>query len=237
MAHKKDKIAELHDEILLRTVAEIEEETAVKVFRNFRNSEIVYERPDLDRKLQALLKTHKRKNRTNAFLAVAKRAAKRVAILFIVMISTCGVLFVSAEAFRVRVLNLFVHEETLYQNVGSIADNEELKAMGVRYIPDYLPDGFYKSGLAGDSNIKQIHYSNKDGDTIIFEQSDRNQLMSLDTEHELKRILIGEYEGYIVSDTEGQTVIMWEQDTLFFGIFGDIPVDAAKRMAESLVSL
>ena len=236
MDKQKERIQALQDELLQREAADILLDDIADEFRQYKYDDSAYDRPQLDKTLRAMETQHRKKRKWEYRLKAAKRFGVRAAVIFLVVFSAMSVLFLTVEAFRVKLLNLFARQETAYMDFGAMPDADSLRGAGFVLIPTQIPEGYRVAGVDSSDTIRRIQYTNADGDSLFFEQHDSGQMFSLDTEQYREEVQINGAAGYLIQ-LDGFTSIIWEQEGCFCVITGQMDRDTAIRMAESVQKL
>ncbi len=168
------------------------------------------------------------------------KAAAIFAIIFILF--STSVLVVGAV--RVKVLNLFISMQEKYTeiriapNEDSLIGNNIFISWDSAYAPTKIPEGYTIQSLTNGKNFKAIEYTNKDQETIHFQQLNEDWNMNVDTEDANKttKVSIQGQEGLLVEKNEVITVVWGNQSDVFTIISHSKTLGSKEliRMAESV---
>ena len=236
MDNQNKRIQALQDELLLRLAAGDLMEDAAAEFQQYKDAPAAYDRPHQDTALRVLIRKYQRRQSWADRTKRLRRYAFRAAALALMILSAMTVLFVTVEAFRIQVLNLFTREESTYMDFGAAPDQDALQEAGFVLLPTEPPAGYHLSGMEVEEAIRRLQYSNAAGETVFFEQHDSGQVLSLDTEQYREEVQIHGNTGYLIQ-LDGFTSVIWEQEGRFCVITGTLDRDAALVMAESVQRL
>ena len=236
MDNQNKRIQVLQDELLLRLAAGDLMEDAAAEFQPYKETTDIYDRPQQDTALRVIIRKYQRRQRWADSSKQFRRYAFRTAALALMILSAMTVLFLTVEAFRIQVLNLFTREESIYMDFGAVPDQDALREAGFVLLPTAPPTGYHLSGMEVEDAIRRLQYSNAAGETIFFEQHDSGQVLSLDTEQYREEVQINGNTGYLIQ-LDGFTSVIWEQEGHFCVITGALDQDTALEMAESVQRL
>ena len=142
--------------------------------------------PELDKRCRALIqqeyaKQHKKKRANNAL-----RVFRSAAIVAMVLLSLCSVLFVSVEAFRLPIMNFFIEKTDRYWQLSDAPDANSIRdAFNPENPMDgIIPDDFFMTALIGswEGDFMTAEYSNGDKVTISFIMIPSDGKTQIDTE-------------------------------------------------------
>lgn len=163
-------------------------------------------------------------------------AAVFIACLFVV--GTIGA--ATSDAFRAKLFNVFVSEESGSITMESIPDDSPMKDWSDYWYPEYIPDGFIFTD-AEESNTERIirfDSSNSDAYILISISDGDGTTISLDFSHsEVEGISINSYDGYIAVNDEAKVCnIVWLTETQVIDLYsnGYIIKDELAKMANEL---
>lgn len=183
-------------------------------------------------KIKKINKAKKRK--ANSYKYFIRIAAAFVAVLIVSTVITLNV-----DALRVEVLNFFIEQDnrSMHIQAGRTAPGDAiLEEHHGLYVLGYVPEGFVLEEVNNmDSFMVSMSYVYQDR-YIRFSQEGGQVDIQIDNE----RSVITEYqlssgENAIVSEWDGYSLILWENDRLTFMITGDIDGGSLIKMAESMV--
>ncbi|GIQ63402.1 hypothetical protein PACILC2_19700 [Paenibacillus cisolokensis] len=181
------------------------------------------------------------------FKRVAKRLFhkrfRKIAIFTPVFLILLLTTFLSVEAFRVKLLNLYIQIEKEYT---TIRLEEEMNQLPVHlqiewnnaYVPTKVPEGYHITGVSSNQNIKSIEYENESQGFIMFQQNNRNSGINVDTEgaDEVSRLTLHGHDGLFVHKKDVMTVV-WKDEAHLFLILGsstDLSKEEMIEMAQSV---
>ena len=164
--------------------------------------------PELDKRCLALIEKayakQKRASRRKTFLRVCRSAA----IIAMALLSLCSVLFMTVEAFRLPIMNLFIEKTDVYweftgnktEEIGSSLLNEEDP------LREILPADYELTLLRGSFDVSQYValYKKSESDQVLFTASENDGYVQIDTEDaDTRQFLISGQEVYLsAEDTE-----------------------------------
>lgn len=168
------------------------------------------------------------------------RLSRYVAVFLISCISVVTVGAVTSDAFRAKLFNIFVSEETGSVVLESIPEDSPMEGWSDYWYPEYLPEGF-KFTAAEDSGLEKIirfDSIDSDGCIIITIWNSEGHTASYNTEgKEYGNISIGEYDGYYFDDKEDSTcIVTWltEEQTIMMSA-QNVDKGEIIKVAESMV--
>ena len=185
---------------------------------------------DFNKKIKNKIRRKKRK--TNYYKYFSGIAAVFVAILIVSTVITLNV-----EALRVEVLNFFIEEdsESTHIRAGKMIPGDTLldEYHGM-YVLNYVPEGFILDDVMDFTINTRMTYLYQDR-RIFFSQDKGEVDIQIDNE----RSVITEYilptgESAILSDGDGYSAIIWENNVRTFMISGDVDKEMIIKMAESM---
>lgn len=123
---------------------------------------------ELDKRCRALIAQASRKSQNKKRRKSALRVLRSAAVVVLVMLSLCSVLFVSVDAFRIPVMNFFIEKTDRYWQM--TADPEE-DTIPVRYDTENPLDGiiadiFELTSLSGSVESGDLMAKYNDGDNV-----------------------------------------------------------------------
>ena len=127
---------------------------------------------ELDKRCRALIQQEYRKAQNRKRRASALRVLRSAAIVAVVMLSLCSVLFVTVDAFRIPVMNFFIEKTDRYQQLSAKTNEDRVfeSFNEANPLDGIIPDGFALVNISGtleDGNLV-AKYSNDNSATIIF---------------------------------------------------------------------
>ena len=134
MDNQNKRIQVLQDELLLRLAAGDLMEDAAAEFQPYKETTDIYDRPQQDTALRVIIRKYQRRQRWADSSKQFRRYAFRTAALALMILSAMTVLFLTVEAFRIQVLNLFTREESIYMDFGAVPDGGGLSHPGAELI-------------------------------------------------------------------------------------------------------
>lgn len=235
------RIAGLYEEIAVRQADGMHViDAAQELAEAKRQYECNYPGPELDAKLKRLLAHQRRKRTARHVVAAVVHFARRTvvvktALVFLCLLAAFGMLFLTVEAFRVKVQNLFAQAEKQHVTIGVEVDRSDILAVGFVYMPAYTPEGFRMDVMETDAITKRMIFTNSTGDIYVFEQS-VEKLLELDNEHISIPTTINGNEGEIIQN-EDYSVLFWKQQGYFYLLSGHLEIDMLIKIAESVAPI
>ncbi len=167
------------------------------------------------------------------------RAAVLVAVLIALFIS----LMIGVQAFRVRVLNLWLDIRPQYTSFELRGEENDPGGDGAKidwkhtYVPTYVPDGYDIKESEMFELMKIIQFVNEqDADsTILFTESTSAVKTAIDTENaSMETIKINGRDGTLIMKNNMVTIV-WDMDNLMFILqASNCPKDELMKMAEGV---
>lgn len=168
---------------------------------------------------------------------------QKIAILISVFLMLLLTSFLSVEAFRVKILNLFIQIEKEYTTIRLEEEMNQPPAhlqieWDSAYVPTKVPEGYRITRVSNDQNVKLIEYENESQGFLLFQQNNRNSGINVDTEgaEEVSRLTLHGHEGLYVHKKDVMTVV-WEDEAHLFLISGssiDLSKEEMIEMAQSV---
>jgi len=169
---------------------------------------------------------------------------KKVAVvlsLFIVILLTS---FLSVEAVRVKVLNMFIQVEREYTEIRLGQDSQRYEDSHIQidwdnaYVPSKIPKGFRITKVTNNETLKSIKYENENKDYILFQQNNEHSSANADTEEsdEVTHTTIQGEDGLVIRKKDLITIV-WQNKTRLFLIMGkstSVSKEELIQMAESV---
>ena len=190
--------------------------------------------PELDRRCRALIQqAHKKQKHKKAALRVLRSAA----VVAIVLISLCSVLFVSVEAFRIPVENFFakIYDGHLALK-GEEAFNPDDPLGGI------LPDDYTLSSISNNWELGMVaaSYSNSDGSDVFFSIAPGGSTVLVDNvDASTRHFRLLDHDAYLL--TEGENIrLVWLDTTTeqtFTLCSSKIPEKTVLSMAERVAGM
>ena len=215
-AEKAEKITDNPDNDILKMAK------AIDISRNTKagKSESTSEAP----------RTGHRLNRLSHYAAVF--------IACLLVVGTVGA--ATSDAFRTKLFNVFLSEESDSVTLESVPDDSPMKDWSDYWYPEYLPEGFKFTSAEESDFEKTIRFDsiNSDKSIIISIRNSEGSTASYNTDGtEYGNISIGEYEGYYFTNGEdGSCIVTWlaEEQTIRM-VSQYVDKDEIIKVAESMV--
>jgi len=165
--------------------------------------------------------------------------AKKIAIIFLIILITSFATIMSVEALRVRFFEIITRTFEKYTYIEfektnlTIVDDKEY----IFYEPSYIPKGFKLIEHEIFHTTAILTYVNDYGDEIMFKQYPlEHTKMKIDTEGTtLNSITIRGSEGHYFKN-KGLTTIMWQEKQYGFMISSEAEKKILIKMAESITN-
>ncbi|WP_018306724.1 DUF4367 domain-containing protein [Desulfitobacterium hafniense] len=197
--------------------------------------------PELDARMKKFFRRRQlQEDLCQAYKKGSKILAK-VAMVFLAICLSLGVLAATSEAARVKILNVLIEAEDEFTKIRfqpgleKEAQNDEVSHLEGMYLPEYIPEGFKIVNTETYASTKIIYYANEQGERIEFNQyaSETMELM-IDTEDaQVEKVLIHGVEG-LISEKEGLTTIVWHNQEYSFYLASEIEREELIKMAKSV---
>lgn len=192
----------------------------------------------LDSWFQDFNKKIKRQEKIGRYRKTFKNIFTKVAMIFLILAISLGVLTTTVEAFRVKVLNMIMETKEKYigirvtdDGVESSVNKDKIKGY---YLPQYIPKGFTLDKIEALGKSRISRYLNNKGREIEFHQVPNGADFKLDSENAIRKdIEINGYPGMTLSK-EGRHIVFWHNEDYSFVILTEIGLKELIAMAESL---
>ena len=180
-------------------------------------------------------KTHEKKRHVTVVLKRTAMAMSAVVVLFTTMMF-------SVEAFRVKVLNLWLDiqpEYTSFQlkdNNGDSDTDRSAVNWTDAFVPTYVPEGYTATDISSNELSKRILFENeKKNLTIIYMELGSSSNLAVDTENAsvMKTVKINGHDGTLIVK-EPMVSVVWDMNNAMFLIQGQESVDETLKMAEGV---
>lgn len=127
---------------------------------------------ELDKRCRALIAQASRKAQNKKRRKSALRVLRSAAVVALVMLSLCSVLFVSVDAFRIPVLNFFTEKTERYWQLRGNANKDTIpnKFNPENPLEGIIPDSFILNTISGEwsEGYLSVNYSDEGDATISF---------------------------------------------------------------------
>lgn len=245
----KDKIIEEYEEALLKlamtSYAERDGKQLIQENELLRTDPFYQPTEEAKRKFKKNINKYYRNQQMKNIFHLSYKVLNKVAVVFSISCIIFSLSFVTVEAVRNKVLNLFINmqEEYTELHLGS-KDNRNIVGNNIyinwnnAYAPTYIPSGYSIHNLMNNKDFKAIEYTNKNEETIIFQQMGENGNTNIDTENadKVEKIKIRGHEGLLV-EKDGLITVTWNTDLYIFLInaqMQNLKNEDILKMAESV---
>ena len=179
------------------------------------------------KRFEQKLATYRKKSNTTKRKWIFHSIINKAAVFFLVLIITFSAVMVTAQAFRVKVMNFLIDIQPEYTSF-QIKDNvsgssgEKLTVNWTNtYLPTYIPAGYEVDSLTYTEPLKEITYSNPKNKNayINFTEYDSSNNLQVDTENAtvVKTVSINGNKGTLIIKNS-LTTIVWEVGPNIFSI-------------------
>ncbi|MGI6027925.1 MAG: DUF4367 domain-containing protein [Candidatus Heteroscillospira sp.] len=231
--------------MLMSKVAEAEGEKQLEESQDMNEDPGAAVPEDMEKRCLKTIDETFRKRALKSSAKAVFRWCRRAAVIVLVLLSVCNVVFLSSEAIRVQVFNYVYNQYGYMLHFGISNDmpgnGETIKAL-TEFEAKWIPEGFVMYDGYFDSHGYWEYYSNPDAVEQCFEISSMvftNSLsFALDTEFAtISYIMIGGSEA-VVSEKEGSVCVAWvdTERGILFTVTGDyMEKDVMIKIAENVV--
>lgn len=189
--------------------------------------------PEFELRMKKLFTKDRRKD----FIKTISLYSRRVAsVLIIVLGLLFGTLLFNAEV-RAAVGNVLVEWYEKFTSFTFIGDEiiDEKKEWSL----NYMPEGYIQENYEVLGRITSIEYRNNQGEKIKFTYVPEGSVtnISVDNEnHEISNYVILGNEAFSITalDDKFDNGLIWNMEGHTFDLWGKIPVDELKKVAESI---
>lgn len=189
--------------------------------------------PEFELRMKKLFTKDRRKD----FIKTISLYSRRVAsVLIIVLGLLFGTLLFNAEV-RAAVGNVLVEWYEKFTSFTLIGDEiiDEKKEWSL----NYMPEGYIQENYEVLGRITSIEYRNNQGEKIRFTYVPEGSVtnISVDNEnHEISNCVILGNEAFSITalDDKFDNGLIWNMEGHTFDLWGKIPVDELKKVAESI---
>lgn len=117
--------------------------------------------------------------------------------------------------------------------------NDEIIVEKKDWTLEYLDEGYVQNNYEVLGNVTNVEFINSQGDKIRFSYRPENSItnISVDNEnHEIGRYVILDNEAFSIAavDDRFDNGIIWNMDDYTFSLWGKIPINELKKIAESI---
>lgn len=166
------------------------------------------------------------------------RIAKRIAAVFLIMVSVSFAACMSVDATRedfIRFIRRLHSDWTEYRYDLEEGTETEFKLIE----PAYLPEGYREYDREDMGDVVYIYYQNEKGvnEEIIYEESTAEGLtVGLDTEGAVIKTKEINGENVEYFENKGMGYVYWTDADTYYNILGYVEVDELLKMADSVIS-
>ncbi|MDA8226590.1 MAG: DUF4367 domain-containing protein [Desulfitobacterium hafniense] len=196
---------------------------------------------EFERKMKKWIGRH---NSKDTLIKIRKRTFKflpQVAIFLLVILGSLTMAVASVEAFRIKVLNMFLEINDQYTEIkikendpSKIVPEPQLPSNWNGYVPGYIPKGFITVRTEEDKVSKIIEYTNESGQMMRFTQYENIKTdLRIDTENAIVHNITIHNSQALLVEKEGLVSIVW-QDQILFCITGEIEKSEIIKMAKNI---
>lgn len=193
----------------------------------------------LDKWFENYAQKENRKKNVISILSGKNIIVKRIAVFLIAFIAISASLMLGVEAFRIKVFNFVLTDNTKYTDISVIEELDDQLTFPAGdwkdYYPTYLPDNYILIDYINTEGYKEAHFS-YNGDIISFylQGGSDDYISYIDTEG-----VIIEYTEVNMSDAiyvnkAGNSIIAWSIDDTLLKVIGPIDLEEVLKIAESI---
>lgn len=190
-----------------------------------------------NRKMKRLIKEQRRSPRLNHVIHMMRRTAAILLVVATISFSCAMTVDAYREKFIEIVTHVF-HELTDYRFSTESTSSSPVKTeLGVISL-GFIPNGIDQTDEYSDGTFYSVSYETEDGlyfdltCTLITENQDTHKIV--DTENAVvQEYSINGEEAAIISKGENNT-ILWTHRNILFQLYGNLPLDIEKQIAESI---
>lgn len=186
---------------------------------------------------QKIMQAIKKENRRAAFLKIRK-AAKRAAVIVVILISVVMGSLLSVEASRNVIFNSVLEWKADHVDIYFRQEKKpQPEDIGI-YKPQYIPEGFVEVKSITINQISKTEYQNEENVSIILEQIPLSAGKTMmDNEHSTyQEITINGQKAYLLEakTSADKTQILWRMNKISLKLSSKIDKKDLIRMAESV---
>lgn len=184
-----------------------------------------------DRKMRKIIKSYERKIYFKKLISYSKVAA----IILLAFIVTATASVMSVEAWRIKVLNLFVNKNDTHSDVKF---NEVPPAQGSKYeiqaiTFEYMPEGFKPEVRRTEPENIFVNFSNGD-QYFSFTFRPVSGSFKVDTEEsEIEKIIMGKHEA-LLSKKQDRYILLWNEADYSYQLSGNIDKTLLIKIGENI---
>lgn len=187
-----------------------------------------------EEKMEIIFKKAQRK----VFLENAIYYSKKIASIFIIVLGLLFSTLLFNTEVRASVGKVLVEWYTKFTSFTIKSEDRIIDEKDWRL--GYLPDGYEEREYEKVGRVTNIDFINKDDDIIRFSYLPEggNTKISVDNEnHHIERSTILGNEAFIMtSEDDGiENGIIWNMENYTFSLWGNLPINELKKIAESIV--
>ena len=190
-----------------------------------------------NRKMKRLIKEQRRSPKLNHDIHIMRR----IAAILLVAVTVSFSCLMTVDAYREKFIEIVTHvfhELTDYRFNAEVSGSQSETELGVISL-GFIPNGMEKTDEYDDETFYSVSYETKDGMyfdltcTLITENQDAHKIVDTENAIAQKYSINGE-EATIISKDENNT-ILWTYRNILFQLYGNLPLDIEKQIAESVI--
>ncbi len=189
--------------------------------------------PALKQKIRQAIKKGNRRAVAQKIL----KAAKKAAVIAVILISVVMGSLLSVEASRNAIFNSVLEWKADHVDIYFRQKESPPEDTGM-YKPQYIPEGFVESESKKASSTQRTVYQNENGELITFDQVPlSSEKTAMDNEHsKYQEITINGQKAYLLEakTPADKTQILWQTDKTSFKLSSKIDKKELIQMAESM---
>lgn len=166
-----------------------------------------------------------------------KRIRAQAAMIALVLLVGGGVMTLSVEALRVRLLNFFVEVTDQYTEIRVVENTQDEYGTQGGTGPSYVPEEYRLLETKDYGEMVIIKYTNDKEQELLFTRMPNGGSTQIDTENaKVTEVSIHGNEG-IMSEKEGFIILFWHDQSYSYTLTGEITAQEILRVAESVEGL
>lgn len=195
------------------------------------------------KRFEQKLASYRKKSNAQKRKRISLSIVNKAAVFFLVLILTFSTAMITAQAFRVKVMNFLIDiqpEYTSFQikNNTSGSSGEKLTVNWTNtYLPTYVPEGYEVDSLTYTEPLKEITYRNQRNKSslIDFSENDSSNNVEIDTENAsvLKTVFVNGHKGTLVVK-DSQTTVAWKMDQHIFVVCTEESMEETLKIAQNV---
>lgn len=215
---------------------------AIEMEMNERMNQLPFELPEptLSEKFTKRIDKLKKRSKHSRLIKYSIRVAKRVAILFLTLLTISTITILSVEALREQLFQFIIERYEEFSQIYFVSTtsdhSSQARTLTVVRVPQYIPAGFEQVNFVSDPDFMMIEYEDSKGCLIVYFQEDQSGSgkRKINTEGiHFEEIQINGDTAYFYSNHGVQT-LFWYDETALYVLESELPIAGLIKIAQSV---